>query len=177
MSLNAGLLPHRPPVDEPAGETRVVGLDTDAAADLCRSLASETATDILATLSAEPTTASQVADEVDTSLQNAHYHLERLQEAGLVEVVDTWYSTRGAEMDVYAAVYDEFVIVPSAEAATDREGTAGADRPVPGAPTDATGGDADADGADEADGSAHDRATGESSRDAESRAITGRHSP
>ena len=114
MSLNAGLFPHRPPVDEPERERLVVRLGTAEAADLCRSLASETATRILARLYDEPTTASDVADHVDTSLQNAHYHLERLSEAGLVEVVDIWYSSRGVEMNVYAPAYDEFVVAPPA---------------------------------------------------------------
>ena len=114
MSLNAGMFPHRPPVDEPDRETRVVTLDTDEAASLCGSLASETATDILARLFEEPMTASDLAERVDTSLQNAHYHLERLRDSDLIRVVDTWYSSRGVEMNVYAPTYDEFVIVPSA---------------------------------------------------------------
>lgn len=113
MSSDASLLPHRPPIDEPDHRTRVVRLGTEESAALCQSLASETATNILARLSEEPTTASTVADRVDTSLQNAHYHIERLEEAGLIDVVDTWYSSRGVEMNVYAAVYDEFVITPA----------------------------------------------------------------
>ncbi|WP_380677192.1 ArsR/SmtB family transcription factor [Salinigranum sp. GCM10025319] len=123
MSLNAGMFPYRPPVEEPDRETRVVTLDTDEAASLCGSLASETATDILARLFEEPMTASDLAERVDTSLQNAHYHLERLRESELIRVVDTWYSSRGVEMNVYAPTYDEFVIVPSAvDAAGGRPG-------------------------------------------------------
>jgi hypothetical protein len=115
MSLNAGLFPHRPPVDETDRGSRVVSLDTDEAAALCGSLASDTATSILSRLFEEPTTASDLADAVDTSLQNAHYHLDRLREAGLIRVVDTWYSSRGVEMDVYAPTHDEFVIAPAAD--------------------------------------------------------------
>ena len=114
MSLNAGMFPHRPTVDEPDRDTRVVALDTEEAAAICSSLASETANRILAQLFEEPATASDLADHVDTSLQNAHYHLEQLQEAGVVRVVDTWYSSRGVEMNVYAPSHDEFVITPPA---------------------------------------------------------------
>jgi DNA-binding transcriptional ArsR family regulator len=110
MSLNAGAFPHRPPVDDPDPDTRVVRLDTEEAATLCGRLASETATSILVSLFEEPMTASDVADRVDTSLQNAHYHLDRLEESELVRVVDTWYSSRGVEMKVYAPSHDEFVI-------------------------------------------------------------------
>jgi predicted transcriptional regulator len=115
MSLNAGLFPHRPPVDEPTRDSRVVSLDTDEAAALCGTLASDTATSILSRLFEEPMTASDLADCVDTSLQNAHYHLDRLREVGLIRVVDTWYSSRGVEMDVYAPTHDEFVIAPSSD--------------------------------------------------------------
>lgn len=110
MSTETGLLPHRPPVDEPDRETRVVELDTAEAAELCGVLASETATEILAELSDEPMVASDVADRVGTSLQNAHHHLGRLRDAELVRVVDTWYSSRGSEMKVYAPVNERLVI-------------------------------------------------------------------
>ena len=38
------------------------------------------------------------------------YHLEQLTEAGLVTVVETSYSVRGNEMDVYAPAADPVVI-------------------------------------------------------------------
>jgi DNA-binding transcriptional ArsR family regulator len=113
MSLNAGMFPHRPTVDEPERDTRVVALDTEEAATICSSLASETANRILSRLFEDPATASDLADEVDTSLQNAHYHLDRLQKSGVVRVVDTWYSSRGSEMKVYAPVNERLVIAAS----------------------------------------------------------------
>jgi DNA-binding transcriptional ArsR family regulator len=119
MSLDAGAFPHRPPVDDPDPDTRVVQLDTEEAATLCGRLASETATSILVSLFDEPMTASDVADRVDTSLQNAHYHLDRLAESDLVRVVDTWYSSRGVEMKVYAPSHDEFVISLSPDGRVD----------------------------------------------------------
>jgi DNA-binding transcriptional ArsR family regulator len=76
-------------------------------------LSSETATEILAELSDEPTVASEVADRVGTSLQNAHHHLGRLREADLVRVVETWYSSRGSEMKVYAPVNERLVFAAS----------------------------------------------------------------
>ena len=119
------MFPHRPTVDEPDRDTCTVPLDSEEAAAICASLASETANEILSRLFEDPTTASELADDVDTSLQNAHYHLERLQEAGLVRIVDTWYSSRGVEMNVYAPAHDRFVIAPpstdDAVDATERE--------------------------------------------------------
>ena len=117
MATETGLLPHRPPVDEPDRETRVVELDTAEAAELCGVLSSETATEILAALSEEPMVASDVAEQVGTSLQNAHHHLGRLRETDLVRVVDTWYSSRGSEMKVYAPVNERLVLAASEDGA------------------------------------------------------------
>lgn len=117
MATETGLLPHRPPVDEPDRETRLVELDTTEAAELCGVLASETATEILSALNDEPMVTSDVAERVGTSLQNAHHHLGRLCEADLVRVVDTWYSSRGSEMKVYAPVNERLVIAPSGSGA------------------------------------------------------------
>ena len=115
----ARLLPSQsdPEVD---ASPRVVGLDDDDAEDLLGALSSTTARRILAALHDEPTNPAALAESVDTSLQNAQYHLERLDSAGAVEVVDTVYSEKGREMDVYAPADRPLVVV-----AADNEETAG----------------------------------------------------
>lgn len=92
------------------GELQTLWLDSDEAGDLLSSLASDTARSVLTSLHEEPATASEVADEVDTSLQNARHHLSSLQDAGLVEVRTTRYSSKGREMDVYAPAEDPTVV-------------------------------------------------------------------
>lgn len=134
MATNATLLPRRSAVDEPDPETLVLPIAEPGTADLCSALSSDTARTIVASLADEPGTASDVADRADTSLQNARYHLDRLRDAGLVRVVDTWYSVKGNEMDVYASVHDRIVLDASGAA----DGTPGADDPAPPEPT-ATG--------------------------------------
>ena len=83
-------------------ETRVIGVDSDDADDLIGALSSETARKMLSELHDEPATPSEVADRAGTTVQNARYHLENLEEAGLIEVNGTRYSPKGREMDVYA---------------------------------------------------------------------------
>ena len=81
----AGLLPSTP--DTSAAEEsspRVIGLDDDEASDLLSALSSETARRVLAALHEEPTNAAELAERVDTSLQNVQYHLRKLDDAGLV---------------------------------------------------------------------------------------------
>lgn len=104
------LLPLRSTVDRPPAEPRLVSVDDDAADEVFAALSSRTARTILATLYDEPATASDLADAADTSLQNARYHLDKLVDAGLVEVVDTWYSERGTEMKVYAPANESVVV-------------------------------------------------------------------
>jgi len=91
-------------------EPRVVGLDDDETGAVLSALSSDTARDLLAAPHDEPVTASAVADGVDTSLQNAQYHLDRMRDAGLVEVVDTVYSEKGREMKVYAPADEPLVV-------------------------------------------------------------------
>ena len=86
--------------DEP--NPRVVGLDSEDADDLLAALSSETAREILSALHEEPDTPASISDRVDTSLQNVQYHLGKMDDAGLVEVIDTVYSEKGREMNLYA---------------------------------------------------------------------------
>jgi DNA-binding transcriptional ArsR family regulator len=83
-------------------DPRVIGLDSDEADAALSALSSTTARRILGRLHDRPDTPASVADRADTSLQNAQYHLGRMADAGLIEVVDTVYSEKGREMKVYA---------------------------------------------------------------------------
>jgi DNA-binding transcriptional ArsR family regulator len=90
---------------------RVIGIDGDDADDLLAAMSSDTARELLATLHEEPAAPSEVADQVGTSLQNAQYHLGKLEDADAVEVVDTVYSEKGREMKVYAPADRPLVVV------------------------------------------------------------------
>mgnify|MGYP002760915380 CR=1 FL=1 len=103
------LLPSSPDIS-PDGEPRVVGLDSEEADDLMAALSSGTARRILSALHEDPAPPGELAERVDTSLQNAQYHLERLEGAGAVEVVGTAYSEKGREMSVYGPADRPLVI-------------------------------------------------------------------
>lgn len=105
------LLPQSP--DEPAlpdAEPRVVDLSSDDAADLLSVFASATARRILLTIQEEVMSASALADELDSSVQNVHYHLDRLLDADAIEVVATAYSPKGREMDLYGPAAKPLVV-------------------------------------------------------------------
>jgi DNA-binding transcriptional ArsR family regulator len=104
------LLPSLPDATPEDREPRVVCVDDEDAGDLIAALSSETAREILTRLHDDPATKSELAAEVDTSLQNVQYHLAKLDGADLVDVVDTTYSEKGREMDVYAAADEPLVL-------------------------------------------------------------------
>lgn len=115
----SSLLPHRPTVENTRRANFVVELGDDDSREIFSVLASETAREILAALDEEPAPPSNVVDHVDTSIQNVQYHIKRLRSAGLVAKVDTWYSSRGTEMAVYAPTVDQVVLRITRDAHSD----------------------------------------------------------
>lgn len=92
-------------------DRELVGIGDDRADRLFEALGSETSRDVLARLLREPQTPSELAETTDTSLQNVHYHLEKLEDAGAIEEVAVEYSSRGREMSVYAATCQPRLLV------------------------------------------------------------------
>ncbi|WP_276274004.1 ArsR/SmtB family transcription factor [Haloarcula litorea] len=109
------LLPQKSPVDRPDPGSRVVELGHDDAGEVFSVLGSSLARTVLAELHRSPATQSELAERTDASIQNVGYHLDRLDEAGLVTVVDQWYSRNGAEMDVFAPTDDPLIVVASGD--------------------------------------------------------------
>lgn len=96
------------PPEEPNTEPRFISVD-EAASVLDR-LACDVPREMLSNLAKEPMTASELAEDVGTTLQNASYHLDHLHDAGLISVVGSRYSSRGHEMNIYASNAGSIVI-------------------------------------------------------------------
>ncbi|NHN46279.1 helix-turn-helix transcriptional regulator [Halostella sp. JP-L12] len=115
----ADLLPSTSDASAPEdADPRVVGVDSEDADDVLAALSSATARELLAVLHDDPATPSELADAVDTSLQNTQYHLGNLEDAEVVEVVDTIYSEKGREMKVYAPADQPLVLFAGQEEET-----------------------------------------------------------
>lgn len=91
-------------------EPTVLAIDDESADEIFNALSSATTRSILTSLYMKPKTASEIGDEVDTSLQNVDYHLTKLKENELIEVADTWYSDQGKEMKVYTPSDEALVL-------------------------------------------------------------------
>lgn len=109
------LLPSRVAVDPDPGEPRVI--DLAAADETFEVLGSATARAILTELYDQPRTPPEIQEIVGTSLQNVHYHLDRLESRDLIEPAGIGYSKKGTEMTVYAPASRAVVVV----AGRDRE--------------------------------------------------------
>lgn len=101
-------------VTDSAADTVFVGtpeeLSLEEAGGLLDALSSESSRAILHLLSRTPTNVANLAKQLGTSTQNVTYHTQQLQNAGLIEVVGTRYSSRGREMNVYAPAQSAIVI-------------------------------------------------------------------
>ncbi|WP_135363911.1 ArsR/SmtB family transcription factor [Halosimplex halophilum] len=104
------IFPLRSEPDVDDREPKLVNLAEADADEVFDALGSETARSLLLELHDEPRPASELAEAVDTSVQNVQYHLTKLEAADLVEGVDTWYSESGSEMTVYAPADESLVL-------------------------------------------------------------------
>ncbi|AUX07943.1 ArsR family transcriptional regulator [Halalkaliarchaeum desulfuricum] len=109
MSTLTDILPTGPPTSE--ARTRIVEMDAEEADDVLDVLASDTRRDVYRRLLEEPATTSELADGLDTSLQNVSHHVSTLEDAELVEAVGRRYSEKGNEMVVYGPTSDPLVFV------------------------------------------------------------------
>jgi DNA-binding transcriptional ArsR family regulator len=109
------LLPRRVESDRRPDDARVLDIEGEDADDAFEALSSGTARRILAAIYEEPRTPPEVRDEVGTSLQNVHYHLDRLESADLIEPSGVGYSEKGSEMTIYAPRSEAVVLFAGRE--------------------------------------------------------------
>lgn len=108
----ARLLPLRSEIEvERNDEPSILYVDNDQTKRVLNALSSDTTLSIFRVLTDRGLSTSEVADELDMSTQNATYHLRKLQEADLIEVIDTCYSEKGREMEIFAATNDPKVVI------------------------------------------------------------------
>jgi DNA-binding transcriptional ArsR family regulator len=87
-----------------------------------RVLANPLRQEILGLLCREPLSATRLTGRLRSAPSNLHYHLDRLREAGLVELVEE-RPVRGATEKIYRAVASNFSVAPDALAVPATSGT------------------------------------------------------
>ena len=92
-------------------EVRVLELDEEDADEVLDALSSALRRDVFRELFEQPRTMTELAEELDTSVQNVQYHVSALERADLIAPVDTIYSSKGNEVTVYGPASDPIVFV------------------------------------------------------------------
>lgn len=97
---------------------RVAEMHDEDAVQIFKALSGESTCRIYTAIQESPRTASELQQEIGTSIQNVHYHLNKLEEADLIESVGTRYSEKGTEMTVFGPTHGPLVISFAAEPAS-----------------------------------------------------------
>ncbi len=79
---------------------------------LAETITSDTSRRILNHLTEREATESVLAKELNLPLPTVHYHLQKLQEAGLVNVEEFHYSEKGREVNHYKLANKYIIIAP-----------------------------------------------------------------
>lgn len=97
------------------GEMQVLGIDDEQTSEVLDAISSETARTILSQVYSNPSTPTVIAKDIDESVQTVSYHLQKLRDAGAIAVVNTRYSEKGQEMNVYGPADDPMVVFVGTE--------------------------------------------------------------
>lgn len=98
----------------------VVGLEGEDADVIFDALSSETTREVLSKCYDGGRTRSELADELDTSLQNVSYHVEKLEGAGLIEPAEIRYGENRQEVRVYEPSKEAILIAAGETGLIDR---------------------------------------------------------
>jgi len=95
------------------GDKKLIVLPLDEnSKEISQILANDTARKILETLAEKPLSATEIADSLDLALTTVQYDIKKLQDAGLIRVVDTRASEKLKEVKVYGPEEKFIVIAP-----------------------------------------------------------------
>ena len=114
------LLPAPDPDPDYQNVAETLELTGEEADQVFDALSSPTSRSVLRALYDDPLPPADLAEEFDTSVQNTHYHLRKLEGANLVEAIETTYSSRGVEMDIYAPTNEALVLLTGRPSRTEQ---------------------------------------------------------
>ncbi len=96
----------------PKSNFLLVDLNEPKTKKLAETITSETSRKILNYLAEKEDTEQTIAQAMQIPISTVHYHLKKLQEAGLVTVEEFHYSPKGREVNHYKLANKYIIIVP-----------------------------------------------------------------
>jgi DNA-binding transcriptional ArsR family regulator len=100
------------PNDELTENIKILATDDKKIKSFGEILSNDSSREILQLLFNEELTASQIAQKSDVSIQLVKYHLNKLQELGVVKVSKIEKNSKSQDMKIYTALKFSIVIVP-----------------------------------------------------------------
>ena len=97
-----------------------VDLNDNKLKSLGETITSETSRKILNYLVGKEDTEAKIAESLGLPISTAHYHLQKLQQAGLVRVDEFHYSQKGREVNHYKLVHEYIIIGPQRSGLTEK---------------------------------------------------------
>jgi len=85
----------------------------EATEKIARACASRTAGLIIQSLADGPKSATEIAESLSTPITTVAYHLEKLQDAGILEVASTRWSEKGREVKLYRQAERVVILAPA----------------------------------------------------------------
>lgn len=114
------ILPLREETQSPPDAPCVITLDNDVADEVVEALANATTRTVLSTIYEQPSTPTELRDEIDISRQQVQSHLSTLEEADLIESVDVGNTTKDTERLLYVPANEAVVLVAGPDLAYQR---------------------------------------------------------
>ncbi|MHA7734710.1 ArsR/SmtB family transcription factor [Nitrosopumilus sp. S6] len=100
------------PDDELTEKIKILATDDEKIKSFGEILTNDSSREILQLLFNEEMTANQIAQKTDISLQLVKYHLNKLQDLGVVKISKIEKNSKSQDMKVYSATKFSIVIVP-----------------------------------------------------------------
>ena len=91
----------------------LVDLNESKTKKLAETITSDTSRKILNHLAEKEDSEAKIAEILQLPISTVHYHLQKLQEAGLVKVEEFHYSQKGREVNHYKLANKYIIIAPS----------------------------------------------------------------
>lgn len=85
----------------------------EATGKIARAFASRTAGLIMQSLADGPQSATEIAESLSIPITTVVYHLEKLQDAGILEVASTRWSEKGREVKLYRQAERVVIVAPT----------------------------------------------------------------
>ena len=100
------------PADDIEEKIRIMATDDEKIKSFGEILTNDSSREILQLLFNERLSAAQIAQKTNISLQLARYHLNKLQDLGVVRISKIEKNSKSHDMKIYSATKFSIVIVP-----------------------------------------------------------------